>query len=254
MWRKTIKHNEENMRQDILNCYRKVNPHVSVDCVLIGFDGEKLSVLLVKRQGVVDKDFCDTKLPGSLIYMDEDLDEAAQRVLTELTGLKNVKMEQFKTFGKKERAANPKDALWLERFHSLKSPIDRIITVAYLSFQKVGRKSDFSSYKYEPCWKPVKEVGELAFDHKEIIDEALAYIRDKAELNPSFLFAMLPKKFTAAQLRKLFEIVYDRAFDVRNFHKRIAQMPYVVMLNEKEEGVAHRAARFYRFDRTKLQK
>ena len=81
------------MRQDILNCYRTVNPHISVDCVLIGFDGEKLSVLLVKRQGVVDKDFCDTKLPGSLIYMDEDLDEAAERVLSELTGLKNVKLD-----------------------------------------------------------------------------------------------------------------------------------------------------------------
>lgn len=241
------------MRQDILNCYRTVNPHISVDCVLIGFDGEQLSVLLVKRQGVVDKDFCDTKLPGSLIYVDEDLDEAAERVLTELTGLKNVKLDQFKAFGAKDRTKNPKDTLWLERLHSLKAPVERIVSVAYLSLQKVDRKMIFPSYKYEPCWKPVKEVGDLAFDHKQIIDEALLYIRNRAELNPAFLFALLPKKFTAAQMRKLFELVYDKKFDVRNFHKRIAQMPYVVALDEKERGVPHRAARYYKFDKTKIK-
>ena len=176
------------MIQDVLNCYRTVNPHISVDCVLIGFDGEDLSVLLVKRQGVVDKDFCDTKLPGSLIYMDENLDEAAERVLSELTGLRNIKLEQFKTFGDKDRTSNPKDVLWLERLHSLKVPVDRIVSVGYLSLQKVNSKALFPSYKYEPCWRPVKELGELAFDHVQIIKEALLYIRNKAELNPSFLF------------------------------------------------------------------
>lgn len=233
---------------------REINPHVSVDCVLLGFDGEKLSVLLVKRHADAEKDFCDTKLPGSLIYMDENLDEAAERVLNELTGLKNVHLDQFKTFGDKNRASNPKDAMWLERFHSLKAPVDRIITVAYLSLQKLDRKMTFPSYKYEPCWKPVKEVGELAFDHCRIVQEALCYIRAQAELNPTFLFALLPRKFTAAQLRKLFELVYDKPFDVRNFHKRIAQMAYVVPLNEKEQGVPHRAARFYKFDKTKVAK
>ena len=241
------------MMQDNLNCCRAVNPHISVDCVLIGFDGEKLSVLLVKRQGVVDKDFCDTKLPGSLIYMDEDLDEAAERVLGELTGLKDIKLDQFKAFGDKDRTKNPKDILWLERFHSLEAPVDRIVSVAYLSLLKVDRKMTFPSYKYEPCWMSVKEVDELAFDHAQIIKEALLYIRNRAELNPTFLFALLPKKFTAAQMRRLFELVYDKTFDVRNFHKRIAQMPYVIPLEEKERGVPHRAARYYKFDKSKAK-
>ena len=241
------------MRQEILNVYRTVNPYVSVDCVLIGFDGEELSVLLVKRQGVVEADFCDTNLPGSLIYMDEDLDEAAERVLSELTGLKNISLEQFKTFGAKDRASNPKDTMWLERLHSLKTPVKRIVSVAYISLQKVERKMLFPTYKYEPCWKSVKKIGELAFDHKQIIKDALLYIRNRAELNPSFLFALLPKKFTATQMRKLFEVVYDRTFDVRNFHKRIAQMPYVVALDEKQSGVPHRAARYYKFDKNKVK-
>ena len=93
----------------------------------------------------------------------------------------------------------------------------------------------------------------MAFDHVQIIKEALLYIRNRAELNPSFLFSLLPKKFTAAQMRRLFELVYDKVFDVRNFHKRIAQMPYVVALDEKERGVAHRAARYYKFDKSKIR-
>ena len=76
------------------------NNHISVDCVVIGFDGEQLKVLLVKRAGEDNGEvYHDMKLPGSLIYMDEDLDEAAQRVLYELTGLKNVNLMQFKAFG-----------------------------------------------------------------------------------------------------------------------------------------------------------
>ena len=233
---------------------RIVNPHISVDCVLIGFDGDKLTALLVKRHGVGEGEGCDMKLPGSLIYMDEDLDEAAQRVLTELTGLKNVTMRQFKTFGDKNRTSNPKDTMWLERFHSLQVPVDRIVSVGYLSLLKLDKKIKLSNQKYEPCWVPVKEVCTLAFDHNQIIQEALRYIRNKAELNPVFLFSLLPKKFTAAQMRRLFELVYDKVFDVRNFHKRISQMPYVVLLDEKEHDVPHRAARYYKFDKSKVVK
>ena len=88
------------------------NNHISVDCVVIGFDGEQLKVLLVKRAGEDNGEvYHDMKLPGSLIYMDEALDEAAQRVLYELTGLKNVNLMQFKAFGSKNRTSNPKDAV-----------------------------------------------------------------------------------------------------------------------------------------------
>jgi len=89
----------------------------------------------------------------------------------------------------------------------------------------------------------------LAFDHNQILEASLAYVRQYVENSPAVLFDLLPRKFTAAQLRRLYEIVYDRSFDVRNFHKRISMMKYVVPLEEKEQGVSHRAARYYRFDR-----
>ena len=227
-----------------------VNPHVSVDCVLIGFDGEQLCVLVIRQLDAIHEEGLNNyKLPGSLIYEDEDLDDAAKRVLKELTGLKSVKMIQFRAFGSKDRTRNPKDVRWLERFHSLNEKIDRIVTIAYLTLLKIDRKYTQLSHQYEACWMPVKEVKELAFDHKQIVEEALAYIRQYVENTPSSLFTLLPRKFTASQLRALYEVIYDREFDVRNFHKKIALMDYVVPLEEKERGVAHRAARYYRFDR-----
>ena len=119
-----------------------INLHVSVDCVLIGFDGEQFRVLLVRQVGKQSEDgYNNMKLPGSLIYDDEDLDEAAKRVLNELTGLKNVKLTQFKAYGSKDRTRNPKDVLWLERFHRLdEKKIDRIVTIAYLTLVKIDRR------------------------------------------------------------------------------------------------------------------
>ena len=224
------------------------NNHISVDCVVLGFDGEDLKVLLVKRQlkrdGVTVHDM---KLPGSLIYMDENLDEAAKRVLCELTGLKNVPMAQFKAFGSKDRTSDPADMMWLER--AMNSKVERIVTVAYLSMVKINRAVTNELDERQACWVAVDEVGELAFDHNIIIREALGFARHYVDTNPSRMFDLLPRKFTALQLRTLYSLLYGKEFDVRNFHKKMAMMEFVVPLDEYETGVAHRAARFYRFDR-----
>lgn len=228
-----------------------IDVHVSVDCVVIGFDGEQFRVLLVRQIGKgAGSEYNDMKLPGSLIYADEDLDDAAKRVLTELTGLKNIRMNQFKAYGSKDRTSDPRDVLWLEHFHRItKNKVGRIVTVAYLSLLKIDRRSTNLSATYDACWMPVSEVKGLAFDHLRVLKDALVVLRHYVESSPSVMFDLLPRKFTAAQLRVLYQLVYDKEFDVRNFHKKIALLPYVVPLEEKEKGVAHRAARYYRFDR-----
>ncbi len=224
------------------------NNHISVDCVVIGFDGEQLKVLLINReseyQGMVTR---DKKLPGSLIYMDEDLDEAAQRVLKELTGLKNVNLLQFKAFGSRNRTNDPKDLHWLER--AMKSKVERIVTIAYLAVVKIDRTLDKNLDASQALLVPLQEVGELAFDHNLIIKEALIAVRQHVETNPSILFDLLPRKFTASQFRILYELLYETEVDVRNFHKKIAMLDYVVPLDEFQQGVAHRAARYYKFDK-----
>lgn len=224
------------------------NNHISVDCVVIGFDGEQLKVLLIRRMGEEEGEvFHDMKLPGSLIYMDEDLDGAAQRVLNELTGVKNVNLVQFKAFGSKDRAKDPRDVHWLER--AIQSKVERIVTIAYLSLVKIDRTLNRDLNNLQACWVALPDIKDLAFDHNLIIKEALLYIRQYVEANPSALFDLLPRKFTASQLRTLYELIYGKPIDVRNFHKKIALMEYVVPLEERQQGVAHRAARYYRFDK-----
>lgn len=235
--------------QNIIAKTPLVNNHISVDCVVLGFEGEQLKVLLIKRASEEEgRVFHDMKLPGSLIYMDEDLDEAAKRVLNELTGVNNLNLIQFKAFGSKNRTSDPRDVRWLER--AMQSKVERIVTIAYVSLVKIDRALSQSALdKFEACWVGIKDIKSLAFDHNLIIKEALIYIRQYIEFNPSALFELLPRKFTASQLRILFELIYDKKFDVRNFHKKIAMMDYIVPLEERQKGVPHRAARYYKFDK-----
>ena len=224
------------------------NNHISIDCVVLGFDGTNLRVLLVKRRGEDQAgEYNDMKLPGSLIYQDEDLDEAAMRVLHELTGVKDVPLQQFKAFGSRNRTSNQRDVVWLER--AQQAHVERIVTIAYFALVKLDGPMQKIVDRESAVWMPVGEVGTLAFDHNLIIEEALKAVRREVENNRSILFDLLPKKFTASQLRLLTEIIYGRSLDVRNFHKKISQMSYVIPLEERQKGVAHRAARYFKFDR-----
>lgn len=229
-----------------------VNPYVSVDCVLLGFDGEQLNVLLVRQSGEGGMDSTGAyKLPGSLINMDEDLDDAARRVLKQLTGLSQVKMTQFRAFGGANRLANANDAIWLQRFHKLDKQLERIVTIAYLSLLRIDRRMEKLQGGYEAQWVPIGNLPSLAFDHEDIVCTAVTEVARMARLTPTVLFDLLPRKFTATQLRLVMENVAGMKTDVKNFHKKLAQMPYVVALDEKEQGVKHRAARYYKFRNVK---
>jgi len=224
------------------------NPHVSVDCVVFGFDGEKLKVLLIERS--IDEQnelYNDKKLPGSIILNDENLDDAASRVLNELTGLKNIYLSQFKSFGNPNRTNNPRDILWLEKTTHLK--IGRIVTVAYVALIKIDRKIVFNAQDTSANWFDVNEISkmQLAFDHNQIIEDGLQHIRHRLDVEPHLLFELLPRKFTISQLRILHDVVHQTRSDVRNFQKKVAQMSNLVMLDEVEEGVPHRAARLYKY-------
>ena len=224
------------------------NPHVSVDCVVFGFDAEKIKVLLIERSITEQNElYNDKKLPGSIILNDEDLDDAASRVLTELTGLKNIYLSQFRSFGGPDRTKNPRDILWLENTLQLK--IWRIVTVAYVALIKIDRKIQVKSDNTQANWYDLNELSSmnLAFDHTEIINKGLEYIRHNLDIEPHLLFELLPRKFTISQLRALYDTVHQTRSDVRNFQKKVAQWPYVVALDEVEEDVPHRAARLYKY-------
>lgn len=220
--------------------------YVSVDCVVFGFDKNQLYVLLVQRNtpDVTGKEW---KLPGSLIYQSEDADKAALRVLNELTGIHKMTLKQFKAFTSPKRTENEEDVKWLEIAY--RNKIDRLITIAYLSLCKINRKLNVVSKYKTVQWCPISELPSMPFDHNLIVGESLREIRNWLENEPAFLFELLPTKFTASELRHLYEAIYYREYDVRNFHKKITKMEYIVPLEEKQENVSHRAARYYKFDR-----
>ena len=228
-----------------------IHTYVSVDCVVFGFDNNQLTILLVQfsRDQSGDKNL---KLPGSLIYDQEDVDDAAQRILFELTGIKRVNLRQFRCFASPDRVRHPADMKWLGRAYQ--SGIDRLITVAYLSIGKIDRKlKNISRFKLTQ-WCRLDELPALPFDHNRIVEEARIEIRRWIDHDPVIIFDLLPSKFTISQLHALYEAAYNRKIDVRNFHKKVKRMEYVIPLEEKQTDVKHRAARFYRFDKVMYNK
>jgi len=206
----------------------KIMEDLSIDCVIFGFDGE-LKVLLVKHGEGISKG--KWALPGGWITYDESLDEAANRVLFLLTGMDSVFLEQLRAFG----AVN--------RF-----PDKRVITVAYYSLIKASDYELMPGFTAsEVRWFSPSEIGELPYDHREILDYAFSQLRKKVRQEP-IGFNLLPEKFTLLQLQTLYESALQIKLDKPNFRRKILGMNLLVDCGEKQDNVSHRAAKLYRFD------
>jgi ADP-ribose pyrophosphatase YjhB (NUDIX family) len=189
----------------------------------------------------------DHKLPGDFINDEEDPDTAANRVLLELTGLKDIFLQQFAVFGSPERTNKEHDIKWLRDTTGL--PIERVVTIAYYALVKIGDSSPAFMDKLQAGWFDVDENIELAFDHTEIMREALKTLRKKLQYEPVGI-ELLPEKFPLRQVQKLYELILGRDLDNRNFRKKVLKAQYLIMLNEKEKEVAHKPAVLYRFDKS----
>lgn len=211
--------------------------NVSTDCVIFGFDEDAndLKVLVIERGE--EPFYGQMALPGDLVKQDEDLDSAAKRVLKELAGLEDIFLEQLYTFGNLTR-----------------HPLGRVVTVAYYALIKPS-DSDLvpASFAKRAEWRAISDIKELAFDHYKILSSALNRLKGKIRYQP-IGFNLLPEKFTLSQLQKLYEVILDTDYDKRNFRKKILGMDILIPTNERQKGVAHRAARLYEFDLEKYEK
>lgn len=237
-----------NSKAKMKELQHRILPNISIDCVVFGFDFEKLNVLLVERKLEVPEEnihISDYTLTGYHIFEDEDLDTAAARILKDLTGLDNIYLEQFYAFGGLQRVASEKDQLWLK--HINQGFADRIITVGYYSLID-STKFTLAKTEKNAQWVPVDQLDELefAFDHREILDKALEALRKKVRMEP-VAFQLLPDRFTLTQLQKVFESILGIRYDKRNYRKKINQMPFIVPLNEKQKGVSHKPAQLFIF-------
>jgi len=223
----------------------ELNPNVSVDCVIFGFDMENLTVLLIDR-GENQYPGSRMALPGNLIYNDENLDQAANRVLEELTGLKDIYLEQLGAFGNPNRICTESDRAWLKSIRA--EPEARVITIAYVSLVKI---SDYiphaSSFAQSAGWASIKEIHELAFDHFEILTAAKEQLKRKIKIQPVG-FNLLPEKFTLSQLHRLYESILDKPLDKRNFRRKVQKLGILTNLKEKQRGVPHKPSELYKFN------
>lgn len=205
---------------------------VAVDCVIFGFEDEKLKILLVKRdfEGFDEPRW---SLMGGYVDPEENLENASKRILYDLTGLDNVYLEQVKAFGKINR-----------------DPRYRTISVGYYSLINITAHTELSYGDERTEWFNFEEIPDLIFDHESIVTEAIGLLRHKASIGP-IGFELLPDKFTMNQLLRLYEAIYDQELDVRNFSKRINQMDVLIKLKEKDMSTSRRGSFLYQFDKDK---
>jgi len=207
---------------------------VTVDCVVFGLDaaGGDLRILLIQRGIPPFQGRC--ALPGGFVHADESLLDAARRELAEETGLKGIFLEQLYTFGEPGR-----------------DPRGRVVSVAYYALVNLDVYPPRASTDARIAgWFSLADAPKLAFDHDAILRAAPERLKGKLRYEP-LAFQLLPAKFTLSQLQRLYETVLERRLDKRNFRKKALALGVLAELDETEEGVAHRAARLYRFDAEK---
>jgi 8-oxo-dGTP diphosphatase len=220
------------------------NPNVSTDCVVFGFDEEKLKVLLIEQRKIGDFKV-QYALPGDHVLENEGLDSSASRVLKELTNLEGIYLKQFQTFGDPDRLKDIKDQEWLRTFRA--DPNARVITVAYYSLVKMeAYHPEAASFAGNVIWQPVDEIPQLAFDHNKIMNAALSRLREDFEYQ-NIAIELLPKKFTLSMLQSLHEMVLGVKLDKRNFRKKVKKSSTVTALDEKQKGVDHKPAQLFKF-------
>ncbi|WP_051666253.1 NUDIX domain-containing protein [Pedobacter sp. R20-19] len=219
----------------------EILPHLdsvfSIDCVLFGFDGKEVKILLIERNEEPFKDWW--ALPGNIVGADESLDQSAARILYELTGLRGIYMEQYYAFGDPNR-----------------HPQGRVITLAYYALIRLGGDKEprpISTYAKRANWMPITDLPKLAFDHQKIYDKGLEKIKRRIKHQP-IAFELLPEKFTLTQLQHVYELILGKKLDKRNFRKKIVSFGVLKELDEKQKGVSYRAATLYRFDKRKYAK
>ena len=213
--------------------YYKSQPkhHVAVDCIIFGFDGVKLKLLVIKRDFQPGKG--NWSLMGGFLQENESLDQAAERVLEQLTGLKEVYLEQLYVYGDIDR-----------------DEADRVISVAYYALVDTQVFGEVNGHQHTGKWFDINERPELIFDHNEMVEKALRRLRRKAKIQP-IGFELLPSKFTLPTLMKLYEAIYQEKFDKRNFRKKMLSFGVINRLEEKDKTGSRKGAYLYMFDMEK---
>ena len=202
---------------------------VSVDCIVFGFDNDKLKLLIGRRQ--MDPGRGEWSLYGGFVREDESLVEAANRVLYTLTGLKDIYMKQVGAFGAIDR-----------------DPGERVITVAYCALINVKDYDDELRKEHGVEWVSINEMPKLYSDHNEMVRKAVTLLRRRISTEP-LSFNLLPELFTLTQLQHVYEAILGEEIDKRNFRKRIKSIDFIEKTEHIDKLTSKRGASLYRFNK-----
>lgn len=204
---------------------------VAVDCIIFGFEDGKLKLLIIKRKVAPMEGAWS--MVGGFVQEGESTKDAATRVLQQTTGIQDIYMDQLMCYGDVERDTGA-----------------RVISVAYYALIRISEHDRILANQHGAHWLSLHQIPELIFDHTQMLNDALARLRDKAKFHP-IGFELLPEKFSLPQLRNLYEEIYQRPLDKRNFRKKILAMDILEKLDEKDKSTSKKGAHLYRFDKKK---
>ncbi|HTN05093.1 NUDIX hydrolase [Agriterribacter sp.] len=204
---------------------------VAIDCIIFGFDGSNIKLLLIQRGMEPEKG--KWSLMGGFVRPNENLEHASGRILEKLTGLANVYMEQLLVFGDPSR-----------------DPVERTVSIAYFALIDISQYEKQLSDEYHAEWFMLKEVPSLIFDHDKMVSLAKKQLRYKAAIHP-VLFELLPYRFTIPQIQHLYEAVYDTHFDNRNFSRKILSTGLLIKQKEKDKKNSKKGAYYFKLDKRK---
>ena len=218
------------MAEELNYHYKYPHPSVTTDCVIFGFDGTRMKVLLVQRG--IEPYKGRWAFPGGFLQMNESAEEGALRELREETGLSGAFIRQFHTFSAPDR-----------------DPRERVITIAFYALVRIEEVTGGDDAA-DARWFALDEVPQLAFDHDQILRTAEQALRQQIHFEPVG-FELLPEKFTLRELQNLYEAILGVRFDKRNFSNKINRLGLLEPLDEKVNPSRKKEATLFRFNKTK---
>lgn len=206
---------------------------LALDCIIFGFDDEELKLLVIKRDFEPEKG--KWSLMGGFLQKNETLDDAAIRVLHELTGLHDVYMEQISAFSEIER-----------------DPVERTVSIPYYALINIAEHKTELTGRYSATWYSISQLPDLIFDHNDMVQAAIRRLRYRTSVEP-IGFELLPEKFTMRQLQKLYETILDERLDKRNFTRKINSLDLLIKLDEKDTESSRKGSYLFRFNQEKYR-
>ena len=206
---------------------------IAVDCIIFGFEEQRLKLLLFKRK--VEPFKGEWSLIGSFVKPDENVDHAAKRVLEESTGLKNIYLDELAVYGNVDRDIGA-----------------RVISVAHYALIRINEQQKKVIENYEAEWFNIEDIPPLILDHSKMVTRALARLRRKTKTQP-LGFELLPEQFTIPQLKALYDGIFQKDLDKRNFRKKVLAMKILEKLDVKDKSNSKKGAFLYQFNKEKYE-